>query len=162
MTMLEVSVSESIIEMAKVKSVEMGKLNNSITSGDGNLSGFIGEFVVSELIDAEVSNTYDYDLVTKDGIKIDVKTKRTNFTPKKNYECSIAAFNIRQKCDQYVFVRVKNDFSKAWVLGYYPKDLYFQDARFYKKGDLDPDNNFTFKADCYNLKIEDLFQHGKA
>lgn len=159
--MLEVCVTQDFIEKAKAKSFEMGKLNNSITSGDGNLSGFIGEFIVAELIGAEVSNTYDYDLIW-DSLKIDVKTKRTNFTPKKNYECSIAAFNIRQKCDQYAFVRVKNDLSKAWVLGYYPKNLYFTDAKFHKKGDFDSDNGFTFKADCYNLKIEDLFQYGKA
>tara|TARA_R110000803_G_scaffold170431_1_gene233447 strand:+ start:745 stop:1233 length:489 start_codon:yes stop_codon:yes gene_type:complete len=162
MVIEEVEVTEGILTLAKQKSKDMGSLNNSITKGEGNVAGFIGEFVVADLIGAKVSNTYDYDLVSNDGLKIDVKTKRTGFKPRDNYDCSVAAFNTKQKCDQYYFVRVKNDFSTAWVLGYYPKDLYFKEARFFRKGDYDPDNRFTFKADCYNMKIKELYSSGQA
>ena len=153
--MKEVLITNDILKMAKNKAKEMGTLKNSITSGEGNLAGFIGEFLVAEELGAIVSNTYDYDL-TLDGEKIDVKTKRTNYPPKGHYECSIAAFNIKQKCDRYYFVRVKNDLSKAWLLGSYKKEDYFRDANFHKKGEKDPSNNFTFKADCYNLSISSL------
>ena len=34
---------------------------------------------------------------------------------------------------------------------------FFKQATFHKKGDLDPDNNFIFKSDCYNIPISDLF-----
>ena len=37
-----------------------------------------------------------------------------------------------------------------------PKNQYFQKAKFLKKGDVDPANNYTVRASCYNLAIEDL------
>lgn len=153
--MKEVFIPKEIVTKAREKASEMGKLKNSITEGEGNIAGFIGEFLVAEMIGATVCNTYDYDLLL-DGCRIDVKTKRTNYPPKPHYECSIAAFNTKQKCDYYYFVRVKNDFSKAWILGSYCKEDYFKDAKFCRKGDKDQSNNFTFKADCYNLPIYDL------
>ena len=36
------------------------------------------------------------------------------------------------------------------------KDEYFKKATFLKKGDVDPSNNYTVRADCYNLKINEL------
>mgnify|MGYP001604953592 CR=1 FL=1 len=151
-----VDVSRSIIDLSRRKSEEMGLLNNSITSGEGNLAGFVGEYLVADLIGGEVSNTYDYDVVAKNGKTIDIKTKRTNYPPLEHYECSVAAYNTRQDCDYYFFVRVSNDYEKAWLLGYYPKKEYFKDAVFCRKGDIDPNNNFRFKADCYNMKISSL------
>ena len=154
--MIEAKITEFHIEMARALAKELGQLKNSITSGEGNLAGFIGEVIVADITGASHRNTYDYDLILPSGKSVDVKTKRTNYPPKDNYDCSVAAFNTKQKCDYYAFVRVKNDLSVAWVLGFYEKSLYFKDAKFYKKGDYDPDNKFTFKADCYNIKISNL------
>ena len=39
---------------------------------------------------------------------------------------------------------------------FYNKSDYFDDAKFLKKGQVDPDNNFKVKADCYNLPINKL------
>jgi hypothetical protein len=41
-------------------------------------------------------------------------------------------------------------------LGLISHDKYFELARELKKGDIDPSNNYTVKADCFNLSIEDL------
>jgi len=154
--MIEVKITETHLESAKTLAKNLGQLKNSITGGDGNLAGFIGEVVVSEITGSSHSNTYDYDLILPSGKTVDVKTKRTNYAPRENYDCSVAAFNTKQKCDYYAFVRVKNDLSVAWILGFYEKSLYFQDANLHKRGDYDPDNRFTFKADCYNIKISNL------
>ena len=156
--MIEVQVSSDTLSKSKARAKEMGNLKNSITKGQGNLAGFVGEQVVADYYGFTIKNTYDYDLVTKGGKKVDVKTKRTTVEPKPYYECSIAAFNTKQKCDTYFFVRVSNDMKTAWILGYKMKDEYFQQAKFLKKGDIDPDNNFTVKADCYNLPIYELEQ----
>ena len=56
----------------------------------------------------------------------------------------------------YAFVRVKNTRDVGWFLGSMGHDEYYNKATFLKKGDVDPLNNFTVKADCYNLKIEEL------
>jgi len=154
--MIMVEVTKEHLEKAKALCEGIGVLKNSITSGEGNLAGFVGEVILAETIKARHDNTYDYDLVSEGGATIDVKTKRTNYEPKEDYDCSVAAFNTKQKCDYYAFVRVKNDLTVAWILGFYPKQAYFKDATYHKKGEYDPDNRFTFKADCYNMKISDL------
>ena len=145
---------ENIIE-AKKLSEEMGKLNNSITKGKGNIHGFLGEIITANFLNVTTFNTYDYDIVFND-IKIDVKTKRVNTPPRNYYECSIADLNTKQKCDVYVFTRILNDMTKGWLLGYINKKDYFEKATFLKKGSIDPSNNWKVLTDCYNLPINKL------
>lgn len=153
--MVEIEVTPEQISYAKKAAKDMGPLTNSITNGQGNIAGFLGEKIVADYFGYEINNTYDYDLLNGEE-KIDVKTKRTGFKPQSYYDCSIAAYNLQQQCDSYIFVRVLNDFSKAWILGKKSKVDYFKEARLLKKGSTDGSNNFTVKADCYNLKIQDL------
>lgn len=153
--MITIPVSDEMVERAKIRAEEMGRLNNSITAGEGNIAGFIGEAVAAEYLGMVEANTYDYDL-SKDGTKIDVKTKRTSVEPRPNYDCSVAAVNDSQDCDYYVFVRVAYDMRTAWLLGYMPSKEYFEVATFLKKGEHDLSNDFTVRSSCYNLKISSL------
>jgi hypothetical protein len=140
----------------------MGKLKNSITDGDGNVAAFIGEQIAQKVIGGSIANTRDYDIVLEDGRTVDVKTKRTTVEPLPHYECSVAAFNTVQKCELYAFVRVEcidNKYTRGWFLGYMPKEEYFQKSNRLYKGQKDGTNWFTVKADCYNLKIESLYQY---
>lgn len=154
--MIEVEITQEMLQRAKQKDVEMGTLRNSITKGEGNVIGFLGEEIANLVLKGQIKNTYQYDLVLDDGTTVDVKTKKTTVQPKEEYECSVAAFNTKQQCDKYCFVRVKNDLTKGWYLGVYDKEQYFNDAIFLRKGEIDPSNMFTVKSDCYNLKIKDL------
>jgi len=158
--MLKVQITEKMIKSAQVKAKEMGELHNSIIRGAGNFVGFLGEEVVNSVLGGIIKNTKDYDLVY-DGFTYDVKTKRCTSPPRPHYECSIAAFNTNQKCDRYIFVRIEynkfsNELVNAWILGWYEKDLYLDFARKLKKGTRDGNNNFLVKADCYNLRIDEL------
>ena len=154
--MQEVEITDEMLLEARKSAKELGKLKNSIEKGAGNLAGFIGEILVRETFGYKSESTYDYDLVDQTGLKIDVKTKRTTVTPQPNYECSVAAFNTKQKCDKYVFVRVLNDLSKGWILGEMNKGDYFESATYMPKGKIDPANGFRVKANCYNVAIQDL------
>jgi len=154
--MEEILITKDMINKAKAKANQMGTIKNSITKGQGNIAGFIGEEIVLNYLNEKDNNSYDYDLILKDGRKVDVKTKRTTVKPRTNYDCSVAAFNTKQKCDVYIFCRILNDMSKGWILGYKDKEDYFNEARFMKKNEIDPANNFRVKADCYNVAIEDL------
>ena len=154
--MVEIQITDEMLIKARRKAIDLGQLNNSIERGDGNLVGFLGELVAQKVLGGRVKNTYEYDLVLKDGTKIDVKTKKTSVAPKDYYDCSIANYNTKQDCDEYCFVRVKNTLDKAWVLGRISKEEYFKKARFLKKGDQDGDNGYTVKADCWNLQISEL------
>jgi hypothetical protein len=155
--MIEVKVSDSLRERAIKKADDLGKLKNSITKGKGNVVGFIAELLIAKHLKIKVDNTYDYDLI-KNGLKLDVKAKTCSSPPKPEYDCSVAAYNIKQACDYYVFVRVHQNLETAWILGAYKKEDYFNDARFCKAGEKDPNSSFgwTFKADCYNIQISQL------
>tara|TARA_Y100001951_G_C11158777_1_gene193548 strand:- start:179 stop:652 length:474 start_codon:yes stop_codon:yes gene_type:complete len=154
--MIEIKLIKKIIDECKQKSNDIGKLKNSITGGEGNLAGIIGEYIVHKhLKTSEWKNTYNYDLIYNNN-KIDVKTKRCNSKPKENYDCSVAKTSLHQNCDEYIFVRILNDFSLAWIVGKKNQKEYFKSARKMVKGQIDPSNNFTVRADCYNLQINEL------
>ena len=99
-----IPIKKEWLEQAKKDSQHMGMLNKSITEGQGNLAGFIGELVVQAIIGGVRKNTYDYDIIKNDKF-IDVKTKRCTSEPKLNYDCSVAAYNTKQNCTHYVFTR---------------------------------------------------------
>ena len=152
---IEIKITDKMISLAKNKSEEMGNLNHSILNGCGNLAGFIGEQIAIHVLGGDWCNTYNYDIIVSEK-RIDVKTKQTTVKPKPFYECSIAAYNTKQDCDAYAFVRVKKDLSVGWFLGIKTKEKYFNQATLMKKGDIDPSNNFVVRADCYNLPISKL------
>tara|TARA_R110000824_G_scaffold199900_3_gene383954 strand:- start:27724 stop:28221 length:498 start_codon:yes stop_codon:yes gene_type:complete len=157
--MIEVKITEQMKKRAWKKAREMGTIHNSIMRGGGNIAGFLGEEIANAIIDGITNNTYDYDITSKSGIKYDVKTKRCTSEPKPFYECSVANFNTKQKCDRYAFVRVeyKNKrWGRAWVLGWLTHDDYFKKAHRLTKGEIDPSNGFMVRADCYNVAIQDL------
>jgi len=154
--MIEVKISDEMLLAGRRKATEMGLLNNSILRGGGSVAGFLGEQIVLTVLGGTWQNSYDYDIVLDDGRRVEVKTKQTSAVPLPHYSCSISNFNTKQKCDIYAFTRVLKDFSKGWFLGYMPKEEYFEKAKFMKKGQYDPDNNYEVRADCYNLYIEDL------
>lgn len=154
--MITFEFTDDLIKLAEKKAEDMGTLNNSITNGEGNIAGFIGEYAAKKVYGGKIVNTYDYDIVLKDGTRVDVKTKRTTVKPRPDYECSIAAYNTKQDCDMYIFTRVDMDKKRVYVLGHYDKESYFKEARELKKGMIDGTNRFKVKANCFNLEIGKL------
>ena len=61
--MIQVTITPEIIARAKKKAATVGNLQGSITGSLSNVVGTIGEIIVADAIDADQSNTYDYDLV---------------------------------------------------------------------------------------------------
>jgi len=155
--MIEIKPTDNQIKEARRMAWGTTGLQGSITQGGGSPAGALGEILVRDLLGCKMINTPHYDLLMDD-TRIDVKTKRCASAPKPFYECSIAAHGTKQDCDEYVFVRVLNNLQQAWVLGTIPKDEYFAKAVRHKKGDKDESNNFTFKSDCYNLPISELWK----
>lgn len=151
----EVEINNNIKNLAERKAKELGILNNSILSGKGNTAGLVGELLVIEYMKAEREESYDFDL-SKDGITYDVKTKQSSSQPELHYECSIAAYQKKQDCDRYVFVRVNLSSDVCWILGWINKDDFFDKARLISKGEIDESNGWEAKMDCYNLPISEL------
>jgi hypothetical protein len=155
--MLELDVPIKLINLAEERAKKLGVLKNSITNGEGNIAGYIGQLLIKLVLKGEDVDDYNFD-VRKDNIRYEVKTKRCKFKPDSNYACSVCAHNTRQNCDYYVFVRITNDYKKAWILGKKDSKKYLKESIFCKKGEIDPDSTFgwKFKENCYNLKIKDL------
>lgn len=146
-----------IRDSARQEAEQLGNLRGSIENGDGNFAGLLAEFVVADSIGAVRRPTYEYDIVRND-VSIDVKTKRRTVKPKPSYEASIADYNTEQGADVYYFTSYNTDSNVFSLLGYVTTDNYYQMATFHEEGDYDADNNFTFKADCYNLRYDKLRQ----
>jgi hypothetical protein len=156
--MIEVEVTGEMLVRARDKAAAMGSLRRSITNGQGNLAGFVGEEIALKVLGGRVANdekNVDFDLVLPNGLTVDVKTKRTSVKPLPHYECSINTY-YEQQCDLYAFVRVHNDMHIGWFLGVYDRVAYYKDCTAFKKGDIDKTNGFKFKADAYNLRIDQL------
>lgn len=152
--MREVAITDKVLYKCVKKAQKLGRLRNSITKGEGNIAGYVGEEIAKQVLKAKSVDSYDYDLVLANGETVDVKTKRTVATPLEHYVCTVANFNTRQKCKYYAFVRVLRDFSKAWFCGIITKERFFKEATFMKKGAVD--DGYVCKADCYNIPISSL------
>lgn len=163
-----------MIKEALRKADELGCINNSITKGRGNLTGYLSEIALSEYLKCknvscdEGVDKYDYDLI-KNGVKIDVKTKRRTVDPKDYYEVSIAETSKHQKTDFYAFTSItfrekrgtgRNrkyfGIESIWLCGFISKNKYFRLAKHLKAGDIDESNGFTVHSNMYNLPISEL------
>lgn len=153
--MISIDITDDMMQQAAKKAAQMQFLSGSITNGTSNVLGSLGEVIVQGHLNASPSNTFDYDIV-HEGKRIDVKTKRCDSEPLPHYDCSVAAHGSSQNCDEYVFVRVLHSMKRAWILGSIAKSEFYEKATRYKRGYLDPSNNFTFRADCYNIPISEL------
>lgn len=157
------------------KAKKLGALNNSITDGAGNTAGYLGEESLSNYIGSEIisnnegKSKYSHDLLFN-GIHIEVKTKRRIVKPRIDYDVSVAETSIHQKPDIYAFVSIeclsleKDEYGKRvytgikdiWLCGFISYDDFFNKSKYLKKGQIDFSNNFTVKANCFNLPIGSL------
>jgi hypothetical protein len=156
MNIIEFDISKEMKSRASQRSQSMGALKGSVEKGKGNIIGFLGEEVVSLYFNVPIVDTYDYDMIYKN-VKIDVKSQGCAERPEQNYEVTVYDWNTKQLCDIYVFVRVEKYYNnKAWIVGWQGKEQYLANAFLYKRGDIDPSNNYLYKKDKWNAKISTL------
>lgn len=161
---IKLQISPSMIEQATSMANKLGSLNNSIRKGEGNIAGYLGQISVLNAIEnMKWDDTYDYDLIWDNELKVEVKTKDRTVKPKSFYECSVSSANNSQKADIYVFVSLlrENIYTTAFILGYIPCKKYMEYAEFLPVGSIDPNNMWKVKQSCYNLPISNLmaFNH---
>jgi hypothetical protein len=134
-------------------------LKNSITNGESQLHGAVGEVIAMELLrsrgnEVKYEGDYNYDLISN-GKKIDVKTIKSNHEPKDEYNANISAFNHTQQTDYYLWCYVSLDMTYGYVIGYLDKDEFYRIAELKKKGEIDY-GEWIFKSDTYTTKIKNL------
>ena len=134
-------------------------LKNSITKGESQLHGAIGEVITMEFLrskgkEVKYEGDYNYDLISN-GKKIDVKTIKTDKEPTDEFNANISAFNHTQQTDFYLWCAVSLDMSYGYVIGYLEKDEFYKIAELKKKGEIDH-SEWTFKSDTYTTKIKNI------
>jgi len=156
--MKKFNISKKTLQKIKTRAEKLPLLNNSIRGGKGAVVAYIGEAVVERVLSGKIEDTHDYDVVYKNNVKVEVKTKERTVPPEGYHNCTVAGFNTRQDCDEYAFVSVLNDHSAAWYLGKISKEKFYKKATFYEKGELEPGSNppYKFKASCYNVTVSEL------
>ena len=162
--MLQLPFDNEMIRAATDWAENLGGIYNSITKGDGNYAGRLGELALAKHLGVEVKDHKDYDLIYNDS-KVEVKTKRRATKPKPNYTVNIASTSRHQKPDTYAFLSVEysdrdsggnySDLLKIWLCGYKSADQFFEEAEFWPKGTPDPPF-FKPHRDMYVMKIEEL------
>ena len=162
--MIEIPIGTEMVHYAEQKreklSLKKGlALNKFGSEYDRILIGYIGESVLMRYLKIEEDqNTFNYDLRYKDK-KIEVKTISCKFKPKRTYLATVNSHKVdgvhQQDADYYVFVRILNDKSKAWVLGCCTCNEFFEKGEFIAKGkDF---GKFKFvKANATVLPISEL------
>ena len=160
--------NNSMIREATEWAENLGGIHNSITRGDGNFAGRLGELALERYIGdgAAVMDRKDYD-IEHGGKKIEVKTKRRAVAPKENYLVNVAATSTHQVPDIYAFLSLEyddrdsggnyTDLKEVWLCGFKPSKDYFDQATFYAKGAKDPAmRSYKFSVDTYVMPIEEL------
>ena len=157
--LIRVEITDAMRENAIKTAAEYAtKLNKSIRKGEGTVAGCLGEEIFHYTFPfLERVNTYDYDFINRStGTTYEIKTKERTVPPKLSYDCSISDLTRKQEVDWYVFAQVLNDYSVGWLFGGIKAVCFFEEATFYRKGDRDERNNFTFHCDTRNITICDL------
>lgn len=153
--MLKIKIRSEIIESARKRADKIGPNRRKIQSGS-ELYGMIGEELFLSNYGGTLVDSQNYDIYHPIIGKIDVKSKKCSFEPKPEYECSVAAYQIgKPECEYYVFYRVESRLNYAWYCGIMSIKDFKKVAIFHKKGDKD--GNFLYKADCYNVNINQLY-----
>jgi hypothetical protein len=159
MSIVTIKITEDQKKRAR-KLYEFNVLNGSVTEGEGNEVGALGEIIVLDYYGdkAEYVGDYNYDMIIK-GKKVDVKTKKQAVIPQPTHKANIFAYNTKQQCDYYCFVAIHTSLKKGWILGWKEKEKFFNEATFRKGGEVDETGNnkgWVFKSDCYVMTNADL------
>jgi len=162
--MKEVLIDEVIIDKAKQRIKLLPNKKEERLSKFGSeqkriFEGYIGEEIIKRYLNIKTeSETYEYDIISK-GKKIEVKTVSCKFKPKENYLCTVNSHDLntthKQKADYYIFLRILNDYSKGWILGYIKCNEFFDKGKFVSKGEDFGKFKFT-KANATVLEIKEL------
>lgn len=149
-------ITHELNEIAVAKAARLGSLRNSITKGEGNIAGYLGEEVTKRYLNGVIDETnyFNHDILVGP-TRIEVKTKRRSVYPKLNYEVSVAKTSRHQHPDFYVFTSVDSEF--IWLLGYISYQEFLDLAREIKAGEVDVSNGFVCHADMLNLEHQFLY-----
>ena len=119
--MIEVCITDQMIKNARIHAAkDKAKHGNhngisGIQSDKTRLIGALGEEVISNYFNTDLTNTRDFDIIINQQY-VEIKTNSINVdTIKPRFECNICKPSIG--CNRYMFVFVHSSLMKAWIVG---------------------------------------------
>lgn len=166
--MIELPLTQEMIDRARKRDEELKPLNNSIKEQMGRFDGFLAEealasYTKSKLVSSESSDRFHFDLIIKD-IKVEVKAQRQNNgkKPLKTYESTVSSFSEVQKPDKYAFISIiykhisSKEPSSIYLKGFLDYQEFQEIHRFIPKGTKSGNNNYISRADQWNVCNKEL------
>lgn len=165
--MIEILIGQDIIQYARNKLEHVNTRDNLGLSKFGSernriLIGYIGERIIMKFLELKNDrDDYQYDLISNNGKRLEVKTITCKFKPRPDFWCTVNSHDLygvyKQDADYYIFLRILNDYSKGWILGWISCEEFFKKGEFVEKGrDF---GKFKFvKANATILLISELNQ----
>lgn len=146
------------VRQAKREADKMGALWGSVTRGQGNLTGMLGELIANEYLNSKRvgQKVYSHDLEL-DGISYDVKSKRCSSAPLPEYAASVFAKkdgSVGIKADRLLFARVMDDYSAVYLLGWLTTKQFTRRAEFIEAGTRD--GGFIHRASGWHVPLSKL------
>jgi hypothetical protein len=121
------------------------------------MTGYLAEVAIKHTIHIlRYSDEVQYDFKSQKNKTFDSKSQGCNFKPHIDYIGTLYEDQQNREVDYYIFSRVKNDFSVAWLCGFIPKSEYLQKAEFITKGTRV--KNITYDTSRFALEYQNLYK----
>lgn len=157
--MLEVLITDKILKEAESRNQkyyeQFGNTGTHRTNKHRQrMTGYLAEACIRDQFPEIVySDDYLVDFVLGQST-IDSKAQGCNTKPLNYYSATLYEEQKNRNTDYYIFSRVKNDFTKAWICGIISKNKFFQTATLKQAGHKT--NNFTYDQSRYEVEYKSL------
>lgn len=159
MEIICVPITDSIYQEASDRNLKyQKKFGNSgthrINKDRQRMTGYLAESCIRNTFSyLEYSELDEVDFLINN-ISIDSKAQGCNSKPLDYYSATLYEEQKNRKADYYIFSRVKNDFSMAWICGIISKSKFFELSKLIPAGTKN--NNFIYDQSRYEIQYSQL------
>lgn len=94
--------------------------------------------------------------VTVQGMKVDVKTIRTSYSIKSDYNVDLSSAQASLESDIYAFVFYNEKKERFTIVGALPRDEYLKKAVLKREGENERSGKFAYSCDTFVVKVSEL------
>lgn len=156
---IDIKITKNIFDKAqqrneKYKSKYGNAGTHRINKDRQRMTGYLAEACIVDRfpqIKYSINDIVDFSI---GGLTIDSKAQGCNSKPLSNYVATLYEEQKNRLADFYIFSRIKNDFSTAWICGIISKSKFFGEADLISAGTRN--NNFTYDQSRYEIQYNNL------
>jgi len=94
--------------------------------------------------------------ITVQGKKVDVKTIRTSYSIKSDYNVDLSSAQASLESDIYAFVFYNEKKERFTIVGALPRDEYLKKAVLKREGENERSGKFAYSCDTFVVKVSEL------